>query len=266
MRASVYNNYIRNLYLVTCVLCLVGSFSPVAFGYTYSSQFNETLEAMLKGDYYDALDQCEFLTQTQAKTIKAEALYLKGTCLMNLDSYANARSIFKEAALYATSELLTEVYMGIADSFFMEQEYSKAISVYEQLIDKANNKNNYLANLYFKLGKSYQRESKWADSKYYFDKLEKDFPQSLELKIVKDSAVGGNFFTIQVGCFSNKQNAEKLQNDLSSKGYDVFVTPFKTNGEQLYRVRVGEFVTRLAAEHTERELSTQEHLPTHIFP
>jgi len=125
---------------------------------------------------------------------------------------------------------------------------------------------DYEAALLFKLGKAYQRNSKWTQSKYYFGQLAKKYPQSFERDIVEKSSVGGNFFTIQVGCFSNRQNAEKLRKDLLSKGYAVYVTPFGLNDNKLFRVRVGEFVSRIAAEHTELELKNNEHLPTHIFP
>jgi len=258
---------IINLCLVTCILYVGGSFSPAAFAYTYNRELDKALKSMLKGDYHDAIDKCVYIeNRSSQKSLKAEALYLKGTCFMKLEEYEKARNIFKKALSKTRGDLLTEIYIAIGDSYFMDKEYNKAISVYKQLADKADDKSNYLAGIYFKLGKSFQKKSQWAQSKYYFDILKRQFPDSLEAQLTKKLSVGGNFFTIQVGCFSNKKNAEKLQNDLSRKGYDVFLTPFKANGQQLYRVRVGEFVTRLAAEHTERELRTREHLPTHIFP
>ena len=147
----------------------------------------------------------------------------------------------------------------------MQHEYDRAISIYMQLLDKQNNR-TYQASLYYKLGKAYQRKSKWTQSKYYFDQLKRKFPKSFEAVLVEKSSVGGNFFTVQVGCFSNSRNAQKLHDELKAKGYEVYVTPFKSNGNKLYRVRVGEFVSRLAAEYAQNELKTKEHLPTHIFP
>ncbi len=256
----------RALLGITCVLCLLGSFVPNTYAYKYSRSLDGALSLMLQGNYDQAIDECRRLERYSKKDLKGEALYLKGTCFMSLGMYKDARKVFKNALSFTEGDLSTEVYMGIADSYFMQQKYSKAIVIYEQLLEKIKNEDAYLAALYYKLGKSYQKESEWAKTKYYFDLLEKKFPGSFELQLVKKSSVGGNFFTIQVGCFSNRKNAEKLQDDLTQKGYDVFITPFKADGQQLYRVRVGEFMSRIAAEHTEQELRSKEHLPTHLFP
>ncbi|MCG2711596.1 MAG: SPOR domain-containing protein [Candidatus Omnitrophica bacterium] len=237
------------------------------FAYTHHNALNDVVSLILKENYTQALEECYTLQENLDSSLKGELFYFQGVCCMRLGDYEDARKVFKNALSFAEKEdLSTELYMGIADSYFMRQEYSKAIVIYEQLLEKTKNDEAYLAALYYKLGKSYQKESEWAKTKYYFSLLEEKFPHSFEVELVKKSSVGGNFFTIQVGCFSNFKNAEKLQSDLKTRGYEVYITPFKGNGQQLYRVRVGEFVTRLAAEHIEAELRTQEHLPTHIFP
>jgi len=233
--------------------------------YAYSSELDGAMALVLKGDYYEALDECYRLERKAKKDLKTEILHLQGVCFMKLGDYEQARNVFKKAVPRARGRLSTEVYMGIADSYFMERDYERAINIYGQLLKKKVSR-DYLAMLYFKQGKAYQKMSKWAQSKYYFDKLADEFPRSLEAALVKKTSVGGNFFTIQVGCFSSKQNAQKLQDDLTSKGYDVYITPFQSGGRKLYRVRVGEFVSRVAAEHTEKKLKMRESLPTHIFP
>ncbi|MFH1093069.1 MAG: SPOR domain-containing protein [Candidatus Omnitrophota bacterium] len=254
------------LWGMTCVLCILSCFIAQVFAYDYSRSLDEALSLILQDDYAQAIDECQRLERYSKQELKGEILYLEGTCFMKLDMYEDARKVFKKAIPFAKGNLVTEVYMGIADSYFMQKKYGQAVTVYEQIIDKTKNDEEFLAALYYKLGKSYQNESEWAKTKYYFDLLKTKYPDSFELELVKKNSVGGNFFTIQVGCFSNLKNAEKLQSDLKAKGYDVYVTPFNNNGQQLYRVRVGEFMSRLAAEHTEAVLQSQEQLPTHIFP
>lgn len=259
-------NFIKNLCLVSFILCLLCSSVPKAYAYKYHKSLDGALALMLQGQYDKAIDECWGLERKSKNELKGEIRYLKGTCFMKLDMYADARKVFKKAITFAKGDLSTEVYMGIADSYFMERKYSKAIVIYEQLLAKIKNEDVFLSALYYKLGKSYQSQSEWAKTKYYFNLLEKKFPDSFESELVKKTSVGGNFFTIQVGCFSSQKNAQKLQNDLKVKGYDVYLTPFKSNGRRLYRVRVGEFMSRVAAEHTEAMLKSKEHLPTHIFP
>ncbi|MBU1086076.1 MAG: SPOR domain-containing protein [Candidatus Omnitrophica bacterium] len=249
------------------ILGLVGLFicwGIAANAYCYSTALDEVIKLMLKNDYYAALDECNRLERTYLGDEHAELLYAKAECYYLLENYEQARDIFKQGLKYAKGTLLTKLYIGIADTYFMQHGYDKAISIYKQLLDKKET--DYEAALLFKLGKAYQKNSKWTQSKYYFDLLEKKYPQSFEREIVDKSSVGGNFFTIQVGCFFNQANADKLSNDLRGKGYAVYVTPFLSHDTKLYRVRVGEFVSLIAAEHTEQELKDIEHLPTHIFP
>ncbi len=249
------------------ILGSIGFFICLAIcanAYSYAPALDKAVKLLLKNDYYAAIDECNQLERVLTGNDKAELLYVKGECFSSLGKYEEARDFFKQGINPAKGEISTKIYIAIADTYFMEHGYDKAISIYKQLLDKKGA--DYEAALLFKLGKAYQRNSKWTKSKYYFDQLEKKYPQSFEREIVKKSSVGGNFFTIQVGCFSSQGNAEKLRKDLLSKGYAVYVTPFQSNGSKLFRVRVGEYVSLLAAEHTELELKNIEHLPTHIFP
>ena len=61
----------------------------------------------------------------------------------------------------------------------------------------------------------------------------------------------GNF-TIQVGAFSNRDNARRLQQRLGRKYKNVHITTFFNGNETLYRVRVGRCSTLGQAEEYER--------------
>ncbi len=256
------NKSLKIFILITIILCVgVGS----AFAFSYSKRLDEVLASILKGNYGAALDKCYDLEPRARGYIKGEVLHLEGVCLMEFKEYDLAREAFKKAIPYAKGDLAIEVYMGIADTYFMQYTYDKAIKIYDQMINKYAN-SDYMAMLYFKMGKAYQKKSKWVKSEYYFDKLRREFPRSFEAELVDKSSTGGNFFTVQVGCFTQKQNAQNLFSDLQSKGYQAYVMKVKSGVQKLYRVRVGKFVSRLAAEYEEEALRTKEHLPTHIFP
>lgn len=59
-------------------------------------------------------------------------------------------------------------------------------------------------------------------------------------------AAGG--WAVQVGSFSSENNAQRLATRLREAGFDVYVTPFRQSGRELYRVRVGPVAGRAAAE------------------
>lgn len=57
----------------------------------------------------------------------------------------------------------------------------------------------------------------------------------------------GRGFTIQVGSFSDKENAVRLSKTLGGEVRDVYISVFETPETRYYRVRVGHFNTRETA-------------------
>ena len=60
-------------------------------------------------------------------------------------------------------------------------------------------------------------------------------------------------YRVQVGAFKNISNAEKLKNELSTKGYNSFIT--NVNG--LYKVQVGAFKNKANAQKLVNELKSK---------
>lgn len=250
--------------IVCLVLVSVGCSNGFAF--THSKMLNEVVSSILQENYYEALDKCYRLERQVEQGTKGEVLFLEGVCLSKLEEYEQARAVFKKAlSCIDKGELSQEVYLGIADTYFMENAFSQAIDIYEQLLVKYTEE-NYLVTLYYKLGKAYQKDSKWTKAEYYFNLLKNKFPDSLEAGLVNRADTGGNFFTIQVGCFTNEKNAMNLFSKLKNKGYEAYMTKLESKAQALYRVRVGKFISRVSAEYVERDLRIKENLPTHIFP
>jgi DedD protein len=55
-------------------------------------------------------------------------------------------------------------------------------------------------------------------------------------------------FAVQLGSFAARDNADRLVRDMTAKGFAAFVAPIKSNGRELYRVRVGPARDRPQAE------------------
>jgi cell division septation protein DedD len=73
------------------------------------------------------------------------------------------------------------------------------------------------------------------------------------------------YFSIQVGAFSSKRNAEKLADRLRGKGYSVYIIVSSSDKKTLHKVRVGKFKNRNSAWKTERKLKRKEKLPTDVI-
>lgn len=68
-----------------------------------------------------------------------------------------------------------------------------------------------------------------------------------------------NAYWIQVGAYSNQQNAINLVEEYKSKGYNaVVIDPSSSDRTKLYRVRLGGYPTREQAERARDELARQE--------
>jgi rare lipoprotein A len=79
-------------------------------------------------------------------------------------------------------------------------------------------------------------------------------PVRLEL-ITSPSPLTGAF-SVQVGAFQQRKNADRLQADLS-RHYPVFVQEYAAPAGHLYRVRVGRLATEQAAQHLAAQLNRE---------
>ncbi len=61
-------------------------------------------------------------------------------------------------------------------------------------------------------------------------------------------------FSVQVGAFQDRNNAERLRNNLSSIYKDTYISPFYNGNDTFYRVRVGRFSSVDQVMNTERIL------------
>jgi len=64
----------------------------------------------------------------------------------------------------------------------------------------------------------------------------------------KPAASTTGMWAVQLGSFSNKENAEKLAADLRKQGYAAFLSQLQTSSGQLHRVRIGPQKDRASAE------------------
>ncbi len=62
------------------------------------------------------------------------------------------------------------------------------------------------------------------------------------------AASSTGMWAVQLGSFSNKDNAEKLAADLRKQGYAAFLSQLQTDAGQLHRVRIGPQKDRESAE------------------
>jgi cell division septation protein DedD len=78
-------------------------------------------------------------------------------------------------------------------------------------------------------------------------------------------ARSGGGFSVQVGAFKNRQQADAVHRDLRTAGFEAFVSTLGTaGGETRFRVRVGPFPSRAEAERAAERMRAARSLPTYV--
>lgn len=79
-------------------------------------------------------------------------------------------------------------------------------------------------------------------------RVEQDPAPQPQTEPAKSTASTTGMWAVQLGSFSNKENAEKLAADLRKQGYAAFLSQLQTSSGQLHRVRIGPQKDRASAE------------------
>lgn len=216
---------------------LIGLFLALIFssGTCFAQSLSNVEVLILKEAYSQAARECEkVLAHRHQSKIESKAHYLLGICLLKEAKFDQARENFNIILRrFPRSKFCDDASLGIADSYFLSQDYKKASVKYEKFIH--------------------------------------DFPRSQlksiarrHQKLCKQAGPYVNsYFSVQAGCFGKKGNAEKLRDELIDSGFQAYIV--KLPDDAFYRVRVGRFSNRLQAEFLEQRLKSEGY-PTKICP
>lgn len=80
-----------------------------------------------------------------------------------------------------------------------------------------------------------------------------------QTEVAKPAASTTGMWAVQLGSFSNKQNAENLAAELRKQGYAAFLSQVKTGTGPLHRVRIGPQKDRESAEAMASRLLKVDH-------
>jgi DedD protein len=72
-------------------------------------------------------------------------------------------------------------------------------------------------------------------------------------------------WSVQLGAFGEKANADQLASRVSTYGYDTFVSEFRSNGGTMYRVRVDGFASENQADAAASSISAHS-IPARVIP
>ena len=237
------------------------------FGFiSYAESITDIEKLFLKKNYTGSIiEGRKLLSKNLPYSQERHIYYLMGMSFLKLTNTDKARYYFKKAISSTEDSLTVNSNIGIADAYFLDKDFYQAVDRYQDILSKCSSIDKR-GNIYYKLAQSYLKTGSWRNSKTYFKKVKKDYPLSFESYLAKGILDENVFyFTVQVGSFTDRNNAKKLSYKLKKKNYPVYINEKQVNRLTFYRVRVGEFDTREEADMLQIRLKG-EGLPTRIYP
>ena len=211
----------------------------------------------LKKDYTGLIKNAEknFNFYRLSRKEKKEVLYLMGLSYIKLGSFVRAREMFHKILAMKGNNLKQDAYIGIADSYFHEKNFSKAISAYEHVL-RIYPRSDRLSSIYYNLGLIFKAKKDLDRANYYFGKIKKLYSRSFEADkpVYLPIKRRPDYYIVQLGAFKSLRNAKKLVRRLRRKKYDSYIQKAKKDGNILYKVRGGKFSNKYYAMRLLRKL------------
>ncbi|MCU0666172.1 MAG: SPOR domain-containing protein [Candidatus Omnitrophica bacterium] len=220
---------------------------------------------ILRHDYKAAIIEGEILLGDTKHDEKGmdELYYLLGISYLKDANYLRASDIFEIVINeFQDSKFKTKAKIGLGDTFFLREDYTKAQGIYEGTITDSEF-SVVLDQIYYRLSQCALKKGDTVKSQNYLAKLKDPSFSCFQLK--PEEVCPKEFYCVQVGAFSEKNNALELKDRLYNQGFDSYLVQSENSGKPVYKVRVGKLNSLQEAQVVEKKLSGQG-LPTKIFP
>lgn len=185
--------------------------------------------------------------------------------------YLGRLSISPDSAFYYFNKVKTDhpqsryadiAYLEIAKSHISLKNYQNAIITLTELLRKYPDTNLH-DEIMFWLGVSYMSSGKEEEGVSILKDLRKTYPKSLwserALTIIPSKDAPDKtkeYYTVQVGSYRNKNNADNYASEIRAKGYSVQIVEALVKGNTYFRVWVGKFTTIEQAKTFSKELES----------
>ena len=160
--------------------------------YYLPSQQKKAEVAIYKAERYFAMDSLQFalngdgacdgvltvISDYGSTKTGNRAKYIAGICYLKLGEYDEAIKYLKK---FKSKDMLVSVQAlaSIGDAYMEKNDLDNAAKYYKRAISK--NPNDLITPMYLlRLGMLYELQGKWKDAVFYYEKLQKEHPQSYE--------------------------------------------------------------------------------------
>ncbi|MCD6310173.1 MAG: SPOR domain-containing protein [Candidatus Eremiobacteraeota bacterium] len=91
--------------------------------------------------------------------------------------------------------------------------------------------------------------------------VETTTPEPEKTEVPEPKKTVETLYTLQIGAFSKKENADDVYNQLKKKGYSVHLITIGQENQKIYKVHVGTFRDRESAKNQQAKLKNQGYEP-----
>ncbi len=229
--------------IIIILLILASGFKLQASGcFAKDITLNDVKIAYKKDDYQEAIKLGEaFLTIEPDIKPNEEVYYYLGLSYLRIGKFQKAEDIFNLIiSEYPDSGFLDRAILGLGDTYYLREYYEKALLIYSMFPSKVEKSIRYplyylkILKCNLKLGKKDTVEDnlKIIKEKYPFSEAAKEAGVLSKMDF---------YFAIQVGAFTQENNALGLKEKLKNEGFDAYVFNEEIEGVIFYKVRVGRF-------------------------
>jgi tetratricopeptide (TPR) repeat protein len=253
----------------SCIVAVLITFSL----YAADGPMDAGEKYYLKGQYSSAVASYKkALEYDLNENNRAQCWYMIGQSYLMLGNMTQARAAFNMIrSQYVKTEWLAPAYVGIGDTYYRERQYTSALKSYENSMSKS-----YLgkhgSSVYYRLARTHRALKDTSKANYYENVIRSQYPDSLEARLLLSgrsstgsssatktgSSSSSKKYTVQISYTTRADYAQEYASKFKKKGYDAYVRTTSYKGKTRYKVLVGEFSGREAAEKLLKKLKQNE--------
>lgn len=258
-------NNTRSRSCLVAAVCFL-SFGAVSLAFAEDAMF-KAKDLFLQHQYVQTIAECDrvIVHNPQNLEVLAEANYYSGASYVNLFDFLSAKKSFQVIIdKYKGTSYYEDAYLGLGDIELLQENLHEALKAYTAFYLTSPSKKR-MATVYFRLAEVNLKLGNKDEFEKYYKKLQEEFPMSFEAKDSHRLLEHEDSYTVQVGAFTNYENAEKFIAQVKAKGYEVYSVLCMLSGKKLCRIRVGRCRTFQEAEELKKKLEADGY-PAKIFP
>ncbi len=225
----------------------------------------------LQRKYSAAIQACtQALTFDLSAPNRARCWYMLGQSYLMSGNASKARSAFQTILTdYAATAWLPHAYLGVGDVAFHQKKYDDALKAYKSSMS-AQFLRQYGASVYYRLLRVHRARGETALVTRYESVLRNQYPNSLEARLMLNgkettqpapAPAGAMQYAVQVAFTPRADYAQAAATRLKKKGYNAYLDTATIKGKAGYRVLVGRYQGREAADALAKKLAGAEKMP-----